>query len=186
MRLYGAGENVTKDPDKHPSHVIQYLPMEQNPVIQVFLLDDHEIVRRGVRELLESEPDIEVVGEASTAAEAIQRIPAVRPHVAVLDVRLLDSIDSEVTEEVAAVVREALSNVARHSHAHKVEVSLSHVGERLAVVIADDGAGIPSSHRLGSGLLNMHDRASRLNGTCTVTSGEGAGTTVRWQVPVGS
>jgi len=99
---------------------------------------------------------------------------------------VLDSIDSEVTDEVAAVVREALSNVARHSQARKVEVSLSHVGERLAVVIADDGAGIPSSHRLGSGLLNMHDRAARLNGTCTVTSGEGAGTTVRWQVPVGS
>lgn len=68
----------------------------------------------------------------------------------------------------------------------KVEVSLSHVGERLAVVISDDGHGIPSSHRLGSGLLNMHDRAARLNGTCTVTSGEGAGTTVRWQVPVGN
>ena len=99
---------------------------------------------------------------------------------------VLDSIDSEVTDEVAAVVREALSNVARHSRARKVEVSLSHVGERLAVVISDDGHGIPSSHRLGSGLLNMHDRAARLNGTCTVTSGEGAGTTVRWQVPVGN
>ncbi len=99
---------------------------------------------------------------------------------------VLDSIDPELTEEVAAVVREALSNVARHSRARKVEVSLSHVGERLMVVISDDGHGIPSSHRLGSGLLNMHDRAARLNGTCTVTSGEGAGTTVRWQVPVGS
>lgn len=99
---------------------------------------------------------------------------------------VLDSIDPEVTEEVAAVVREALSNVARHSRARKVEVSLSHVGERLMVVISDDGHGIPSSHRLGSGLLNMHDRAARLNGTCTVTSGEGAGTTVRWQVPVGT
>ncbi|MSX91986.1 MAG: response regulator, partial [Actinobacteria bacterium] len=74
--------------------------MEQNPVIQVFLLDDHEIVRRGVRELLESEPDIEVVGEASTAAEAIQRIPAVRPHVAVLDVRLPDGSGVEVCREV--------------------------------------------------------------------------------------
>ena len=99
---------------------------------------------------------------------------------------VLDSIDSQVTDEVAAVVREALSNVARHSRARKVEVSLSHVGERLMVVISDDGHGIPTSHRLGSGLLNMHDRAARLNGTCTVTSGEGAGTTVRWQVPVGS
>ncbi len=99
---------------------------------------------------------------------------------------VLDSIDEQVTGEVAAVVREALSNVARHAHANKVEVSLSHIGERLAVMVSDDGAGIPSSHRLGSGLLNMHDRAARLSGTCTVTSGERVGTTVRWQVPVGA
>jgi DNA-binding NarL/FixJ family response regulator len=58
--------------------------------IRVFLLDDHEVVRRGVRELLESDGDIEVVGEASTAAEATARVPAVRPDVAVLDVRLPD------------------------------------------------------------------------------------------------
>ena len=59
-------------------------------VIRVFLLDDHEIVRRGVRELLEAEADIEVVGEASTAAEALARVPASKPDVAVLDVRLPD------------------------------------------------------------------------------------------------
>src|SRR5437660_6507227 len=58
--------------------------------IRVFLLDDHEVVRRGVRDLLESEGDVEVVGEASTAAEAMARVPAVRPDVAVLDVRLPD------------------------------------------------------------------------------------------------
>ena len=58
--------------------------------IRVFLLDDHEIVRRGVRELLEAEADIEVVGEASTAAEALARVPASKPDVAVLDVRLPD------------------------------------------------------------------------------------------------
>ncbi|HVT21471.1 MAG TPA: response regulator transcription factor [Mycobacteriales bacterium] len=58
--------------------------------IEVFLLDDHEVVRRGVRELLESEGDIAVVGEASTAAEALARVPAVRPQVAILDVRLPD------------------------------------------------------------------------------------------------
>ena len=98
---------------------------------------------------------------------------------------VLDSVDQKVTDEVAAVVRESLSNVARHARANKVEVSLSHIGEKLAVMISDDGAGIPSSHRLGSGLLNMHDRAARLSGTCTVTSGEGTGTIVRWQVPVG-
>ena len=60
------------------------------PKVGVFLLDDHEIVRRGVRELLEAEPDIEVVGEAATAQEALTRVPALRPAVAVLDVRLPD------------------------------------------------------------------------------------------------
>ena len=65
---------------------------ETTPVkpIAVFLLDDHEIVRRGLRELLEAEPDIEVVGEASTAQAALARVPALRPDVAVLDVRLPD------------------------------------------------------------------------------------------------
>ena len=58
--------------------------------VRVFLLDDHEIVRRGVRELLEAEPDLVVVGEAATAAEAMARVPALVPDVAVLDVRLPD------------------------------------------------------------------------------------------------
>ncbi len=68
--------------------------------IAVFLLDDHEIVRRGVRELLEGEDDLEVVGEASTAEQAIARIPATRPDVAVLDVRLPDGSGVEVCREV--------------------------------------------------------------------------------------
>lgn len=56
--------------------------------IRVFLLDDHEVVRRGLQDLLEKEDDIVVVGEAATATDALARIPAVRPDVAVLDVRL--------------------------------------------------------------------------------------------------
>ena len=58
--------------------------------VRVFLLDDHEVVRRGVRDLLEADGDIVIVGEAATAAEARVRVPAARPHVAVLDVRLPD------------------------------------------------------------------------------------------------
>ncbi len=68
--------------------------------IRVFLLDDHEIVRRGVRELLEAEDDIEVVGEAGTAEEAFGRIPATTPDVAILDVRLPDGDGTEVCREV--------------------------------------------------------------------------------------
>ncbi|MEO3767241.1 response regulator transcription factor [Streptomyces sp. B8F3] len=68
--------------------------------ITVFLLDDHEVVRRGVHEMLQAEPDIEVVGEAGTAADALVRIPAVRPDVAVLDVRLPDGSGVEVCREI--------------------------------------------------------------------------------------
>ena len=68
--------------------------------IGVFLLDDHEIVRRGVKELLESEPDIVVVGEAGTAASALARIPALRPDVAVLDVRLPDGDGVSVCRDI--------------------------------------------------------------------------------------
>jgi two-component system, NarL family, response regulator DevR len=68
--------------------------------IRVFLLDDHEIVRRGLRELLESEGDIEVVGESGLAQEAARRIPALRPDVAVLDGRLPDGSGIDVCRDI--------------------------------------------------------------------------------------
>lgn len=71
-------------------------------VIRVFVLDDHEIVRRGVAELIGAEPGFEVVGEAGTAAEAVRRIPAAAPDVAVLDARLPDGSGIEVCREVRA------------------------------------------------------------------------------------
>jgi two-component system response regulator DevR len=68
--------------------------------VRVFLLDDHEIVRRGVRQLLEDSGEVVVVGEAGTAAEAISRIPPTRPDVALLDVRLPDGDGVEVCREI--------------------------------------------------------------------------------------
>lgn len=68
--------------------------------IRVFLLDDHEVVRRGVHDLLNDEPDIAVVGEAATVEQALVRVPALRPRVAVLDVRLPDGDGVTVCREL--------------------------------------------------------------------------------------
>ncbi|MFI6586127.1 response regulator [Embleya sp. NPDC050493] len=68
--------------------------------IRVFLLDDHEIVRRGLADLLGAEPDIEIVGESASALEAMRRIPALRPDVAVLDGRLPDGSGVDVCRAV--------------------------------------------------------------------------------------
>jgi two-component system, NarL family, response regulator DevR len=73
--------------------------------IKVFLLDDHEVVRVGLRQLLDAEPDIEVIGEASTAAQAVARVPALRPDVAVLDVRLPDGDGVTVCREIRSAMQ---------------------------------------------------------------------------------
>ncbi|HEV2635995.1 MAG TPA: response regulator transcription factor [Actinocrinis sp.] len=73
---------------------------QHDPPIRVFLMDDHEVVRRGLRDLLEVEGEFEVVGEASTAAQALARVPALKPQVAVLDMRLPDGDGVTVCREL--------------------------------------------------------------------------------------
>ncbi len=72
----------------------------------VFLLDDHEVVRTGLRALLEASEDMKVVGEASTVAEALARIPPTKPNVAILDVRLPDGSGIEVCREIRSSLPE--------------------------------------------------------------------------------
>ena len=72
--------------------------------ITVFLLDDHELVREGIRSLLETDDEITVVGEAASAAEALHRIPLAKPDVAILDVRLEDGDGIEVCRDVRSAV----------------------------------------------------------------------------------
>src|SRR6202035_5237976 len=87
-----------------PRHVDDQQPSRRP--IGVFLVDDHEIVRRGVRDLLESQPDIVVIGEAGTAEAALADIPALRPDVAVLDVRLPDGDGVSVCREIRSKMPE--------------------------------------------------------------------------------
>ena len=72
--------------------------------IRVFLLDDHELVREGIRSLLESDHEIEVVGEAATGAEALTRAPLAKPDVAILDVRLEDGDGIEVCRDLRSAM----------------------------------------------------------------------------------
>src|SRR3954449_2463399 len=72
-------------------------------MIRVFLLDDHEVVRRGLVDLLQAAGDIEVVGESGSAPEATHRIPALRPDVAILDARLPDGNGIDVCRDVRAI-----------------------------------------------------------------------------------
>ena len=74
--------------------------------IKVFLLDDHEIVRQGVRDLLETQPDMQVIGEAGTASSALARIPALRPNVAILDLKLPDGDGVSVCRDIRSRVPE--------------------------------------------------------------------------------
>ncbi|MEV6275122.1 response regulator transcription factor [Nocardia sp. NPDC051832] len=69
----------------------------------VFLVDDHEIVRLGIRDLIDDEPDLQVVGEAATCAEARRRVPALHPDVAVLDIRLPDGSGVELCRDLLAM-----------------------------------------------------------------------------------
>ena len=78
--------------------------MTETGPIRVFLLDDHEMIRRGIADLLGNEVGIVVVGEAGSAAEALVRIPAVLPDVAILDARLPDGSGIEVCREIRATL----------------------------------------------------------------------------------
>ncbi|WP_433192581.1 response regulator [Nocardia sp. CA-107356] len=69
-------------------------------MIRVFLVDDHQIVRRGVKDLIDAEPDLDVVGEAGSVSQSLARIPALRPDVVVLDVRLPDGNGIELCREL--------------------------------------------------------------------------------------
>jgi two-component system response regulator DevR len=78
-------------------------PERESEPIRVFLLDDHEVIRRGIKDLLEDEDDMVVVGESGLADEARRRIPALRPHVAILDGRLPDGSGIDVCRDIRSV-----------------------------------------------------------------------------------
>jgi DNA-binding NarL/FixJ family response regulator len=117
--------------------------------IRVFLLDDHEIVRRGVRDLLTAEPDIEVVGEAGTATQALERIALDVPDVAVLDVQLPDSSGVEVCREIRSRFVPNVACVMLTSFAEDEALWCEAVVAGAAGYRAEAGARFERPRRLG-------------------------------------
>jgi DNA-binding NarL/FixJ family response regulator len=117
----------------------------------VFLLDDHEIVRRGLRELLEQEDDLEVVGEAGTAGEAYARIPPTHPDVALLDVRLPDGDGVEVCREIRS----------RHPDIHCLMLTSYADDEALFSSIMAGASGYVLKQVKGSDLIETIKKVAR-------------------------
>jgi two-component system response regulator DevR len=124
---------------------------------KVFLLDDHEIVRRGLRDLLEAEEDLTVVGEASTADEALGRIPATQPDIAILDVRLGEGGDDTVMGGIE-VCREVRS---RHPEVRCLMLTSFADDEALFAAIMAGASGYVLKQVRGNDLVDSIRRVGR-------------------------
>ena len=93
-------------------------------------------------------------------------------------------VPADLADDVVAVVREGLSNAARHAHASSIQVHVTLTPKEVAVEVRDDGAGLPVGLTRRSGLDNLGERARRHGGSCSAEPGAGGGTTLRWQVPL--
>jgi DNA-binding NarL/FixJ family response regulator len=135
--------------------------------ISVFLLDDHEIVRRGLQQLLEGEPDIEVVGEAGTAAQALARIPALRPDVAILDVRLPDGEGVTVCRDIRAAIEPPPACLMLTSYSDDEAlfsaIMAGAAGYMLKQVSGNDLVGAVRTLAAGGSLLDAGVTATVLN-----------------------
>jgi signal transduction histidine kinase len=134
---------------------------------------------------LQARPEGQVPGlRARVLAVADEMTPTLGfPPTLQLDGRLDDDVPQDVAEQLLSAVREALSNVARHAGASRVEVSVR-AADDLSLVVADDGSGLKGVTRR-SGLANLEERAAQLGGSMHVDSVPGGGTTVGWRIPLG-
>ena len=132
---------------------------QQQGEIGVFLLDDHEIFRLGVRDLLTAEPGIDVVGEAGTAASALARMPVLRPDVAVLDVRLPDGDGVEVCREIRSKLPETACLMLTAYGDDRALLGAIMAGAAGYVSKVTCGAGLVSAVRAvasGQSTLDLH------------------------------
>jgi signal transduction histidine kinase len=181
QRLYGIGLTL--------QGVIPVVHGERSKARLQISLDEIDATIRQIRtSIFELEPigagargiRAQVLELTTQAARGLGFEPEVR-FVGPLDTMVEDSL----VPHILAVLRESLSNVARHAHANRVQVEVSLLAGQLVVVVTDDGVGLPKRNLApGNGLKNLNERASLLSGSCSIETGDGAGTKMVWRAPV--
>lgn len=141
----------------------------------IFALHSHELGAAGAPGLR-----AQVIEACERVAEQLGFAPSVR-FAGPVDTL----VSSAAAEHVVAVLKEALSNAARHAHASRVEVSVSVDGVNVALTVVDDGVGIPQSGGRRSGLANLEQRARQLGGSFSLHPGAESGTVLSWSAPAG-
>lgn len=139
----------------------------------IFALHSHELGEQGAPGLR-----AQVIEACERVTEQLGFAPSVR-FAGPVDTL----VSQDAADDVLAVLREALSNAARHAHASKVEVAVSVDGANVIVTVADDGVGIPRGGTRRSGLANIEERALGLGGAFSAHPGAGGGTVVSWSAP---
>jgi len=179
QRLFGAGLSLQSIAGR-ASGAVREAILEQVDVVDAAISEIRTVIfalsatARGPEESVRHRL-LDLVTEAGAILAAPPRISFAGP----VDLLIRDSLAVDVT----AVVREALSNVARHAEASQVEVDVSIVDAELRVRIDDDGVGFDPGERV-SGTVNLAVRAEELGGRCTIQTRPGGGTRVLWCVPI--
>lgn len=178
QRLFGTGLGLQALAARLPAHAVAI--SAQVAEIDAAIAD----FRTAIFTLQTSDPEsvrrrlIDVANELTPLLQSPPRIVFAGP------VDLL--VTGRLAEDVIAVVREALSNVARHAHANSAEVSVSVTASLVTVLVEDDGVGVPEEPPRSSGTANLRKRAQAHGGTCEIERRSTGGTRVRWRVPLGS
>ncbi len=179
MRLEVARQLMATDPNAAADLLSDLVHSQQ------MVIDD---VRRLVDDL--RPPVLDQIGLVSAIQERAEAFSGLGEDGSRLEVTLeaspnLEPLPAAVEVATYRIVLEALTNVARHAHAHRCRIRITR-GEALQIEVTDDGIGLPGAYRAGVGLNSMRERASEMGGICTIYPGPGTGTIVEARLPVHS
>ena len=138
---------------------------------KILIVDDHPMMREGIRGMIKGEPDLEICGEAENANQALELL--LRHEVAVVLIE-----NNTVATHLYRIAQEAVTNAVKHGKSKRIEIGLAQTSTRITVMVKDDGVGFSAKHpkKGGMGLRIMQYRARVIGATLNLQSAPGKGT----------